>query len=368
MSQNRFKGFNVEEPSSSRVEIVLDKGNDPYYGEMSTAKPNLIDLISRKIPDTGIGGVLKGLYRGTDDTVFGLLPSGNYESITPESKFGETLSFGADPYMALKGARYAVSGGTPISRLIANNVPPFKYENKMGGIKRALINPKVFKESVIDDIPQWAPQVFGEDRLFAWRTKLGLGKPNFKYSQALDPSGYHRYQTNKFWLQNPPVVKVMGDGTKIYGDKKQYAYTVNNFVKNNPIDEIWNKFGTHMEDGKKYYHYKNPDDYFREVDSEGLHSLFGNYDVKRKMKGSKDLGGVYKEDYYDNWDFARNRSLLSYLKDVKSNLSEAPVFLQRSLAEALLKPLEFKGTAKKVYRKPGPRSVYDEGYYIREDF
>lgn len=354
MSQNRFKGFNVEEPSSSRVEIVLDKDNDLYYGEMSTAKPNLIDLISRKIPDTGIGGVLKGLYRGTDDTVFGLLPSGNYESITPESKFGETLSFGADPYMALKGARYAVSGGTPISRLIANSINPRGYSNKWPDLKRVLTNPKVFKEAVIDDIPQWGNFPL-DDRLFAWRTKLGLGKPNFKYNQAIDPAGYHTYQLNKSWLQNPPVVKVRGDGTKIYGDKKQYAYSVNYFEKNNPIDKIWNKFGTHMEDGKKYYHYKNPDDYFGEIvgyPPERLHSLFGNYNVKRKMKGSEKFGGVYKEHYYDNWDFARNKSLLSYLKQ-----TETPVFLQRSLAEALLKPLEFKGTAKKIIRKPKSQSV-----------
>jgi hypothetical protein len=379
MSQNRFKGFNVEKPSSSRVEIVLDKGNDPYYGEMSTAKPNLIDLISRKIPDTGIGGVLKGLYRGTDDTVFGLLPSGNYESITPESKFGETLSFGADPYMALKGAKYAVSGGTPISRLIANSITPQAYSNKWPELKRVLTNPKVFKEAVIDDIPQWASvHSFSniDDRLFAWRTKLGLGKPNFKYNQALDPVGYHNYQTNKYWLQNPPVVKVMGDGTKIYGDKKQYAYTVNNFVKNNPIDKIWNRFGTHMEDGKKYYHYKNPDDYF--VGSALLsdtpkHTLFGNYSLISKMKGSKDLGGELTHHYYDNWDFARNFSLRNELKNAfkfstdknidkkmrkdawkRSVTDNLPVWLQRSLAESLLNPLEFKGTAKKVYRKPKP--------------
>ena len=365
----KFKGFNVEEPSSTRVDIPVPVGADPNrFGNIKEYKPNLIDKISGLIPDTELGGVLKGLYRGTDDALFGLLPSGNYESVTPETKLGEQMSFIADPIAGAKGVKYAVSGGTPISKLIANSINPESYSNKWPELKRVLTNPKVLKEVVIDDIPQWKQGGIMDDRLFAWRKKLGLGKPNEKYNQALDMGQYNAAQSAKkqikYLRENHPHL-----------DRSAYQKIVDDYNQNNPIDRIWNKFGTHVEDGKTYHHYKNPDDYFEGTYIAGntKHGLFGNYGKKRTMKGSKELGGVLREDYYDNWDFARNTSLIDRLKTawaIRKNpnitkefrketwkrnvIDHIPVALQRGLAEALLQPLEFKGTAKKIYRKPSP--------------
>ena len=364
----RFKGFNVEEPSSTRVDIPVPVGADPNrFGNIKQYKPNLIDKISGLIPDTEIGGVLKGLYRGTDDALFGLLPSGNYESSTPETELGEQMSFIADPIAGAKGVKYAVSGGTPISRLIANSIEPVAYDNKWHELKRVLTNPKVLKEAVIDDIPQYKLFDNTEDRLFAWRKKLGLGKPNEKYNQTLDMGQYNAAQGAKnqikYLSENHPHL-----------DRSAYQKIVDDYDQNNPIDRIWNKFGTHVEDGKTYHHYKNPDDYFSIRDGDRWvnkkHGLFGGWSSKQKMKGSKEFGGVLREDYYDNWDFARNTPLSKRMKtpikrlllgDVKGfakrELEKLPVSFQRGLAEALLQPLEFKGTAKKIYRKPSQEQI-----------
>ena len=380
---NRFKGFNVEEPSSTRVDIPVPVGADPNrFGNIKQYKPNLIDKIGNLIPDTEVGGVLKGLYRGVDDGVFGLLPSGNYESSTPETKLGENMGHLADPFAiplaGLKTAKYAVSGGTPISRLIANSINPEAYSNKWPELKRVLTNPKVFKEAVIDDIPQWKQKGIMDDRLFAWRKKLGLGKPNERFNQTLDMGQYNAAQDAKkqikYLRENEPHL-----------DRSAYQKIVDDYNQNNPIDRIWNKFGTHVEDGKTYYHYKNPDDYFEGLYFGGdtRHGLFGSYGKKRTMKGSKKFGGVLREDYYDNWDFARNTSLIDRLKKAwairkdpnltkkfrkeawkRNVIDEIPVGLQRGLAELLLNPLEFKGTAKKIYRKPRSMSSSDAPYGV----
>ena len=156
----KFKGFNTEEPSSTRVDIPVPVGADPNrFGSIKQYRPNLIDRISNLTPDTGVSGVLKGLYQGVDDGVFGLLPSGNYGSSTPETKLGRTMGHLADPvaipFGGLKAARHAISGGTPISRLIANSIEPIGYTDKWGDLKRVVTNPKVLKEAVIDDIPQY---------------------------------------------------------------------------------------------------------------------------------------------------------------------------------------------------------------------
>ena len=373
----RFKGFNVEEPSSTRVDIPVPVGADPNrFGNIKQYKPNLIDKIGNLIPDTEVGGVLKGLYRGVDDGVFGLLPSGNYESSTPETKLGENMGHLADPFAiplgGLKAAKYAVSGGTPISRLIANSINPQAYSNKWPELKRVLTNPKVFKEAVIDDIPQWRGVNYAglDDRLFAWRKKLGLGKPNEKYNQTLDMGQYNAAQSAKkqikYLSENEPHL-----------DRSAYQRIVDDYNQNNPIDRIWNKFGTHVEDGKTYHHYKNPRDYFKGITGKDIHSLFGDYGKRRTIKGSKKFGGVLREDYYDNWDFARNTSLSKRMKtslktllqgDVKGfakrELEKLPVSIQRGLAEALLNPLEFKGTAKKIYRKPRSMSSSDAPYGV----
>ena len=375
----RFKGFNVEEPSSTRVDIPVPVGADPNrFGNIKQYKPNLIDKISGLIPDTEIGGVLKGLYRGTDDALFGLLPSGNYESVTPETKLGEQMSFIADPIAGAKGVKYAVSGGTPISRLIANSIDPQIYSNKWPELKRVLTNPRVLKEAVIDDIPQWKQKGYLQgyagldDRLFAWRKKLGLGKPNEKYNQALDLRRFHNYNIDKkdYHLAIGAELGVTKGKKVTELTSGQYLKRIKDYEQDTPINRIWNKFGSHTEDGKKYYHYKNPDDYFRKK-GKNTHGLFGNWGKKTRMKGSEELGGVLREDYYDNWDFARNRSLNKRMElpfkrlfqtgdvkeFVKRELNKLPVSFQRGLAEALLKPLEFKGTAKKIYRKPSQSQI-----------
>ena len=273
--------------------------------------------------------------------MFGLLPSGNYESSTPETKLGENIGHLADPFAiplgGLKTARYAVSGGTPISRLIANSIPPLGYTDKWGDLKRVLTNPKVFKEAVIDDIPQYVLDKKYEDRLFPWRTKLGLGKPNDRYNQILDPA---------YYAGVPGAKKHIEHMSKHHPNLNISTYheIVDTYEKNKRIDKIWNKFGSHVEDGNTYYHYKNPDDYFKGLKlNKNQHWLFGNFKRNSKLKGDFALGGVLREDYYDNWDFAYNRPI----KDI----------LKRGLAEALLQPLEFKGTAKKIYRKPNQSQI-----------
>lgn len=328
----KFHGFNVEEPSSTRVDIPMPMGEDPgRHGLISEYKPNLIDKIGNLVPDTGVGGVLKGLYRGTDQNLFGMLPSGRYESVSPEISTGKAMSFIADPIAGAKSLKYAVSGGTPLSRLIANSIQPEGYTNKWGDIKRTLSSKRKFKEAVIDDIPQYKLSTSKEDRLFAWRTKLGLGKPNPIYGEVLNK------RLDPIQLRRGEV--------------------------ENPIDRIWNKFGTHVEDGKTYHHYKNPEDYFKQKFGSGQHSLFGEYAKKTKMKGGRYSGGIKREDYYDNWDFSRNRPIKEIIDEYKSDFYKyglgekndgLSIIFQRSLAESLLNPLEFKGTAKKIYRKPNP--------------
>lgn len=111
----KFNGFTVEEPSSTRVDMPMPIVDNPRrHGLISEYNPNLIDKIGNLVPDTGIGGVLKGLYSGTDRNVFGLLPSGNYETVSPESDLGEDISFLADPIAGAKGLRALNSATLPI--------------------------------------------------------------------------------------------------------------------------------------------------------------------------------------------------------------------------------------------------------------
>ena len=352
----KFNGFTVEKPSSTRVDMPMPMGNNPRrHGLISEYNPNLIDKIGNLVPDTGVGGVLKGLYSGTDRNLFGLLPSGNYETVSPESDLGEDISFLADPIAGWKGLKHAVSGGTPVSRLLANSISPKGYNNKFGELKRVLTNKKAFKEAVIDDIPQYDIGTVHDDRLFAWRTKFGLGKPNSRYNQNLDQRRFHNYNIDK-----KDYHRAIGAELGVTKGKKVTELTSGHYLKrmkdyeqDTPIDRLWNKFGTHMDDGKKYHHYKNPEDYFHgkyKQSGEIKHSLFGSYHKYNKLSGSKRSGGVLKEGYYDNWDFARNRSV----KDIvnQGDRDTYKILAQRSLAEALLKPLEFKGTAKKIFRKP----------------
>tara|TARA_Y100001973_G_scaffold106603_1_gene185648 strand:+ start:635 stop:1624 length:990 start_codon:yes stop_codon:yes gene_type:complete len=320
--------FNTATPSSTKVVQNLPTYTDDNPS-IRQYKPNLIDMIGNLLPDTGPIGVLKGLYKGTDDNLFDLLPSGNYESYSPESDLGKTLSYIADPVGAFKTGKYIVSGGTPVSRLIANSVNPESYTSKVPEIMRTLKNPKVFKEAVIEDIPQYKVRSSKmEDRLFAWRKKLGLGKPNQKYNATLSPA----------WR---------------YGALKEHRESVT------PIDKIWNKFGKNP-DGS--YYYKNPADYFysKGAYGSGTHGLFGSYSNKlRKDVLDPKTGFYYDIDHYkDNWDFKTNRSLKDIIQNkgwredrqtLKGNLS---TLLQRYLAENLTKEVKFEGLAERL--KPIP--------------
>ena len=369
----RFHGFNVERPSSTRVEIPMPLGDDPArHGLISEYKPNLIDKIGNLVPDRGVGGVLKGLYSGTDSNLFGLLPSGNYETVSPEADLGKAISVIADPIAGLKGIKqagkglkHAVSGGTPLSRLLANSIKPKGYSNKWQEVKRVLTNKKAFKEAVIDDIPQYELGYGNEDRLYAWRTKFGLEKPNFKYNQNIDMVRHSQYKIDKAKLTKPDFTgfniktyEIRADGKKIYEDSGEILKRVRDYEQNTPIDRLWNKFGTHMEGGKKYHHYKDPKDYFAkryEINTGEIykHKLFGGYHKYNKLSGSKQSGGVLRESYYDNWDFGFNKPLKKGNYNFSNNKKHGwPVLVQRSLAEALLKPLEFKGTAKKIFKRP----------------
>lgn len=363
---NRFKGFNVEEPSSTRVDIPVPVGADPNrFGNIKEYKPNLIDRVGNLIPDTGVGGVLKGLYRGVDDGVFGLLPSGNYESSTPETKLGENMGHLADPFViplaGLKTAKYAVSGGTPISRLIANSIKPEAYSDKWSELKRVVTNPRALKEAAIDDIPQWVPsnpQMV--DRVFAWRKKLGLGKPNERYNQALDQLRFLNYNIDK-----KNYYRAIGAELGVTKGKKvtkltsgQYLKKMKDYEQDTPIDRLWDKFGKNP-DGS--YYYKKSKDFWDPMDSRypihtsnPKHGLFGGFNIKYRDKAldksiiqSRDFKRQ-KLDYYDNWDFAFNRPIKQYAEEVEQSIYGQPkkVLLQRMLAELLTKPLIFKGTVK----------------------
>tara|TARA_R110002020_G_scaffold365881_1_gene577945 strand:+ start:17061 stop:18149 length:1089 start_codon:yes stop_codon:yes gene_type:complete len=348
----KFNGFTVEEPSSTRVDMPMPIVDNPRrHGLISEYNPNLIDKIGNLVPDTGIGGVLKGLYSGTDRNLFGMLPSGNYETVSPESDLGEDISFLADPIAGAKGLKYAVSGGTPVSKLLANSIYPETYSNKWQIVKRVLTDKKLFKGAAIDDMPQYEIAKNLEDRLFAWRTKFGLGKPNPKYNQNLDMRRFHNYNIDKSDYHKAIGFELRGKkGTELTSG--QYLKRMKSYEQNTPIDRLWNKFGTHTEDGKKYYHYKNPEDYYKGAGRAigDQHTLFGGYSRKIRNKKKFDYKTVSKEDYYDNWDFALNKPLKSY--HLRRHGGDGwPTVVQRSLAEALLKPLEFKGTAKKIFRK-----------------
>ena len=329
------------------MELPVDVGSDPnQFGSISQYKPNLIDKISDKMPTGVMTDLLKGLYRGADDITFGLLPSGNYQSDSRVSDMAEKLSWGLSPKGAGKFGKYVVSGGTPVSRLIANSIEPRGYSNKWSELKRVLKNPKVFKEAVIEDIPQYKLPYKGEDRLFAWRKKLGLGKPNPKYNNILDPKSYSQHQAElktykEFDMKNPYINKL--------GLVKDMEHRIHQYKR--PIDKIWDKFGKNP-DGS--YYYKNPKDYFKGQTGDNMHALFGSY--VRKPRTSK---GFKYEDYEDNWDFARNRSLNKRMEiplkrlfqgDIKGfakrELDKLPISIQRNFAEMFLKPLVFKGSAK----------------------
>tara|TARA_B100000902_G_C27311297_1_gene918582 strand:- start:167 stop:1357 length:1191 start_codon:yes stop_codon:yes gene_type:complete len=383
-------------PDKTKTTYELLPDGEPDYGSIKEYKPNFIDKVKDAIPSTGPLGVLKGLYGGLDDALFGALPSGKYKEIpTNEMDTGGLLSYFANPYAYLKGAKMAVSGiklgdktyGTPIGKLIANSIEPINYNNKWGAIKRTLKNPKVFKDAVINDMPQYKLHPGAEDRLFAWRKKFGLGKPNEKYNRILDPVGYNKYTASK------KTVNDFKNYNEEFSEIKEMKDRIKNYKA--PLDRIWDKFGKHTEGGKEYYHYKNSKDFFdtmqkvrtwgsspqaQAIKPSGLlgstdkHNLFGYYSKKStwkdyvpntskvERKKYKDLDDyfhakavedskkrIHKVHYYDNWDFGLNRNFKEQLtsdgNSIKHNL---PVVIQRILGNALVRDLQFKGTAKRI--------------------
>ena len=127
----KFNGFTVEEPSSTRVDMPIPIVDNPRrHGLISEYNPNLIDKIGNLVPDTGIGGVLKGLYSGTDRNVFGLLPSGNYETVSPESDLGEAISVIADPLTLARGYRNLNKATAPMRAKMISQLPAERIHNK----------------------------------------------------------------------------------------------------------------------------------------------------------------------------------------------------------------------------------------------
>lgn len=356
-------------PDKTKTTYELLPDGEPDYGSIKEYKPNFIDKVKDAIPSTGPLGVLKGLYGGLDNALFGALPSGKYKEIpTNEMDAGGLLSYFANPYAYLKGAKMAVSGiklgdktyGTPIGKLIANSIMPKDYSNKWGAIKRTLKNPKVFKDAVINDMPQYKLPSGAEDRLFAWRKKFGLGKPNEKYNRILDPVGYNKYTASK------KTVNDFKNYNEEFSEIKEMKDRIKNYKA--PLDKIWDKFGKHTEGGKEYYHYKNAEDYFNNINNrfygEKIHHLFGSYALKNKIKYKK--GGDFKHEthhYFDNWDFGLNKSPKNIIKDYKEDyfsrfdeeisnwdavMDNAPSLLQRVIGDALTKNVLFKGSAKQI--------------------
>ena len=364
------KNFKTTESDNTRVDFNLLPDGQPNYnqGSISQYKPNLIDKLGDALPDTGPIGVLKGLYKGTDDNFGGLLPSGRYGS-TPnkEKDFGKTLSYWADPYAAVKGAKMAVSGvkignktyGTPIGRLIANSVNPEAYSSKWGDIKRTLTNKEVFKDAVLRDMPQYKIHSgLTNDRLFAWRQKFGLGKPNKDYDRILDPVGEMKYRSAKKTLSELDLSYSGVHKLDLVQDMKNTVRT-----HESPIDKIWNKFGKHTEDGNEYFHYKNSQDYFDGIGATGRHRLFGSYSLNKNTKINKYGEKHRTHHYYDDWDFGLNRSPKKILEEAHEQYrdnsgrypslwhtlkSNVPPLLQRTIGEALTRDVAFKGTAKKI--------------------
>ena len=375
------KNFKTTKSDNTRVDFNLLPDGQPNYnqGSISQYKPNLIDKIGDALPDEGPIGVLKGLYKGVDDTVFGLLPSGKYGGTpTKEKDLGNTLSYITDPYGIGKGAKMAVSGvkignktyGTPIGRLIANSVEPIAYSSKWDAIKRTLTNKEVFKDAVLRDMPQYRMSAdVGNDRLFAWRKKFGLGKPNRDYDRILDPVGEHKYRAAKKTLSE---LDLSHSGINKLDTVQEMKRTIRDHQS--PLDRLWNKFGKHTEDGKEYYHYKKSGDYFKNVSRRAdgnYHALFGEYGLIDKTKQGNKI--VKKHHYYDDWDFGLNRnvkktmfdnlygenSTLELLSKIYKNPNLArtlyskakrniPIILQREIGDALTRDVVFKGTAKKT--------------------
>jgi len=370
--------FQTARSDKTQVDYNLLPDGKPNYnqGSISQYKPNVFDKIGDALPDTGPVGVLKGLYKGTDDTLFGLLPSGKYGGTpTKEKDLGNLLSYVTDPYGIGKSAKMAVSGvkignktyGTPIGKLIANSVSPVGYDSKWGAIKRTLTNKEVFKDAVLKDMPQYriTDSHYGNDRLFAWRKKFGLGKPNRDYNRILDPVGEMQNKAAKETLSDL-TTKIPSKYHKKIGTYNELVEKVNNYES--PLDKIWNKFGKHTEDGKEYFHYKNPSDYFDQIkmtnEGKSYHNLFGNYSKVKKTKW-KNNKTTFKHHYYDDWDFGLNRGLGETLSEMNKNTGlehgllsrikgNLPTIAQRILGDALTRDVVFKGTAKQVKPLPSP--------------
>lgn len=337
--------FNTTSAASTKTKRYPIYPSAPdNFGEISNSNPNLLDKILRLLPDKGPGGVAKGVYHGLDEGLFGILPSGNYKASSPEVDLGGDIGTLIDPFVAgksLKGAaKVAVSGidiggksyGTPLGRLLANSIKPASYNSKFSELRSVLTNPKKLKAALIDDIPQYNLERTGQDRIFAWRKKFGLGKPNSRYWDS-NAVMENRSMKNNLYHQDAELgILPSGNG----GIEKKYK----NLFKNSTIDEIWNKFGKHTENGKDYYHYKKFDDYSGPIRRE-KHGLFGNY--RKTIKTGKKKT---KYDYYDGWDFTPNRSFSEILTGSNQIKQDKKTLFQRLIADGLTRRVEFKGSFK----------------------
>ena len=350
-------GFN--KPSSTRVDIPMLKHTQHDHGSISKYRPNLIDRFGDMFPDTGPIGIAKGIYRGMDKGLLGILPSGRYEAQTGETKTGEDIGVLADPFAVGRGARVAVSGfnlfgkkySTPLGRLIANNIEPLHYGSKTKELIKPLTNWKAFKESVIQDIPQYQlggnwhksrfPRTRTQDRLYAWRQKFNIDHPP-------NPIYDERIKLNNAMKMHEREHKRLTLGQGKYGHKVTDSELDRMIPLSDTSKDIYKKFGVNPKTGTHYY--KKKEDYMkaRWTDTD-RHGVFGGY---TKKHGSPQLSLTDDIHYYDDWDFALNRSPLDpkYYTDTrtgeKSILGGLNTMLQRKLGNYLTKKVEFKGSFK----------------------
>jgi hypothetical protein len=281
--------------STYRPSIQYIKGTmDPRNGNISQYRPNWIDKISDKLPDTGPTGLLKGIYGGLDSGLFlGLLPNPKHPSTSKEISLGEKMGMIYSPYAVKGTAKSAVSGvkvgkqiyPTPLGYLLANSIRPYNYEPKMGEVLKTLRSKKRLKATLIDDEPQYVLDSVGFPRLYAWRRRFGLpAVPRGKTFKSLYQKRGMGVDPVKDFKQNYEMKNMgnLGDVLSLRNLDNPHGRQLLRSVKNlrsNP--RLW---GSHLD----------------------MDPVMANYTLQKipvtTTGGNKATGFRY----FDRWDFAHN--------------------------------------------------------------
>ena len=258
----KFNGFTVEEPSSTRVDMPMPIVDNPRrHGLISEYNPNLIDKIGNLVPDTGIGGVLKGLYSGTDRNLFGMLPSGNYETVSPESDLGEAISVIADPIAGAKGLRALNSATLPIrmdkvkkwstnptgraysknynviNKLFDDIGVPVNYPKFGKGRSAGNLSTDVTGDMKVNiNTPSWYNLKYQKEGAFDTLLHEKIHALQ-RHSEAIDKHEFgrkwHKSQTSKKWRK----LLASPDGTPFHERAHKFKKTLTNVVENKrPLD------------------------------------------------------------------------------------------------------------------------------------